>query len=537
MTSQHLMDTHLTSSLAPTAAEREVARVLANEITHAIVVAASEPDSEFPEGSLAERLRRKINSIGGEERENIRRRATMVRSKPNRDRPHFLRSPLTEHEARMRITRRGPSGYIRELMKWSATQRADNYFGSGQGVLQWGSGFLGQLGLLKTQLEAVIGAGSDVETSYGHTVSLTTPKTIDFHWVTEEEQALNARWELRELNTMRVLASGEAGTAPGGYFRVDFSEYLVPEPPETPHIYTVRVQPFGPKRVSFPSGSDETENGDPLTPSSPVRIVYSRDGSLPQVFHFPEVYRKLTFVLDRIRMVDDQYGPGNEEFVVFSFVQEMLGIDAVAGQRHKLPTRTAELEPEPGDSKEFDQRVSFHLNNPSTPDWPRVYTAVLVVLEDDDGGAVRDLLEFAWDQIVEYLGEGLVEAIRKVLKELGLNKTMTEAASAATAGFIASAISGGVAGIVLGMIAAAIANIIGDMKDDMYGSGSHTLVLTDNTIETIMAMGGEALPDGGWHLPQKTLRFKGAPGETMAAAWDGVVDIDIHWELSAREIL
>ncbi len=96
-------------------------------------------------------------------------------------------------------------------------------------------------------------------------------------------------------------------------------------------------------------------------------------------------------------------------------------------------------------------------------------------------------------------------------------------------------------GVVTAAVGFVLATIVADLADDYYGTRSSTLELPSSGAEALEAVrvekkSGWALPGGRWRLATDVIEFKGQPGAGSAAAWDGIVEIRLHWEASAREI-
>ena len=79
--------------------------------------------------------------------------------------------------------------------------------------------------------------------------------------------------------------------------------------------------------------------------------------------------------------------------------------------------------------------------------------------------------------------------------------------------------------------------ILEDMKDDYYGTRVAYLTLESNRLADVHALPGAVVGTGSnrrYVVKPQTIRFKGPPGANSASAFDGVVDVEFHWEFSER---
>ena len=114
-------------------------------------------------------------------------------------------------------------------------------------------------------------------------------------------------------------------------------------------------------------------------------------------FDIFEIYQTAWFVLESLEMVVDQDGSGTEEFHVAGFVQETFGTSsALSGEQKKFGPFYAPIDPNGPHTKGLALALPFYLSPPGTPEWPRIFTVVISVLEEDDGGTINDWQSNLW---------------------------------------------------------------------------------------------------------------------------------------------
>jgi hypothetical protein len=339
-----------------------------------------------------------------------------------------------------------------------------------------------------------------------------------------------------------LLASGKAGDAPGNIFSVDLGKYLPPKPPALPAVYLIRVTP-GTKPVL--PGSSKTVYVPAKAvgpPSNDVVITYSAVVTPGVEFKIFEIYQNMTFLLDSIHMIEDQTGGGAEEFHIAGFVQESLPAgSAQAGSQEKFGPYFREIDPDGLRTKWLSHWSSFSLNKPDSPEWPRAYTVVISVMEEDDGGSLNEWESIVWDVAQEMVNGDVNQDIRDFLQEefkdfVGDNVDQIIQSGGQIAQTIASLIGSATSAIV-GMIVAAAALVISDiisgMGDDYYGTEVFVFVLPTNITDFVESLPGQAIA-GGYQLETDNLVFQGYTSWPEAAAWDGMVEVLFHWEFSGK---
>jgi hypothetical protein len=315
--------------------------------------------------------------------------------------------------------------------------------------------------------------------------------------------------------------------------------------------------------------------------SAPVVITYSINTDPVTPFDIAEVYRKATLVLDTITLVEDQSGSGQEEYFLAGFIQELFqNCDDLDGEncRFSTPGRQASFAPDltnidlsetcdtiqvrpyfrclnPPAASTFGlniyydepNRWTFRLNNAP---WPRTFSVALSLMEQDDGSLMADWIDgvdFVKDETAAgtlFDLHGLDEnAILDYVKNSGMSEgdiasiivDILQGINTA-ANVSGAAIAGGAAAVIAINI---INAILADMEDDYYGTTVVSLVIPSNRVEDIHSLPGHVEGEGTnqkYILNSETLRFYGPPLANAAGAFDGIVDITLHWEFSNVEI-
>ena len=381
-------------------------------------------------------------------------------------------------------------------------------------------------------------------------MTITQPAILDFRWKTAVEGAQQGFWQLigphgRQHSDV-VLASGNAGNAPGGIFTIDLGKFFPATPPLGSSVYQVRVQPFSKMILVWSATPGVISKKVPAKAvgqwSEPVIITYATTDAPPVPFDFTKIYRKAHFHLDAIEMVDDQVGPGAEEFYVAAFVKESFPkSSSLTGKIRKMGPYFAELQPYPGSSKLFEKEREFNLNNPDQPEWPRSYAAVITVLEVDDGGTLVQWQEALWDLSKELTSGTVAQQVSEFLEELKEDLREDVGAGLYAEGWAAlvSMVAASTGDFIVAYIALIVTTVAAEIaigaEDDYYGTEAVVLGLLTNVTDYIQSFPGTLKPDGSCRHQEQTIRFKGYPTFPTAAAWDGVVDIIVHWEFSQKQ--
>ena len=122
--------------------------------------------------------------------------------------------------------------------------------------------------------------------------------------------------------------------------------------------------------------------------------------------------------LDSIEMVLDQDGSGTEEFHVAGFVQETFGPSSpLSGEQQKFGPFYVAIDPNGPLRRGLAQTLPFYLSPPGTPEWPRIFTVVISVLEEDDGGTVSDWQSNLWTVAQSAASGEIGQALRDLIEE------------------------------------------------------------------------------------------------------------------------
>jgi hypothetical protein len=535
--------------------EKEVVDGLAKHLAFVTAAVAAEPDARYAPGSVAAQVQRAFATLDEKTRATSGRQARALLAKPvNERRRYFGKYASSDSERDEALRQGGLSPELRATLNRAVRKRLDYQRAEIVEMIRARQvGHLAWLPFTKTTLQAgyFFNADPSLHPSPSDEWTINAPQSLDFRWSTEEEEAEEASWELRQVMSTQVIASGFATKAPGGDFRIDFTPYLPPTPPQTPRLYHVRVYPRTSKKIvkdqgATPGSGSFKESSEIVGPPSlPVTIIYATSSQQPTVFDIATVYLKLDFHFDHIEMIQDQDGGGAEEFHIAGFIREVAGKTGNGGY-HKIGPVQIALNPD-GERKHTFPNLwyPFPLSYPSTTHWPRVYTVVFTIMEEDGGEAIGDWLAELWDLADGILEDAIKDAVKEALEEM-TEELIEEIVVATTdAAEIAAQVAGGIAGaiaaVVVYVIGDVVAAIVADMEDDFYGAKAFVMMLTNNTVGKVTALAGgkelsaQGQPDGSLVLAQTKGRFYGAPGQNSASAFDGIVELGWHWRLSQAQ--
>lgn len=561
--------------------EAEFIEAFAYRLSHALTEVASNPDKSFPEQSLAGRVRTAFLGLDKSKRTAMQKRARAVLSKGVAERQRYIGTQAAKI-ADADYLRAGPGldAEMKILLRRALDARMK--------VLRSGTGKLKQFlttkprpVIPKTMLEG--GFFEEPDQRGKRQLTLNEPVLLNFRWNTVEEGAGQGLWQLLRVSSggpAIVLASGiseaRKGDPVNGRFDVDLRKYLPPNPQEEPTYYYVRILPQLKQKISTapaqrfqrrakvqtkPEDTTKPEvtmkpKLDASTPSipaapqgvgpwsAPVIIAYCRasEDAWGQHPNIGEMYRNVGFYLDSIIMVEDQYGPGNEEFHVAGFVQEFLPTNSKrAGKRVEFGRYSAELEPESGDFKKFGKEAWFNLSDLDESEWPRSYTAIFTIMEEDDGGDIASWSSRFWDVTKETIDSEMGDIISDILEEYK-DKLIQEGIE--IAGDVVSAILVALSNPITVIVAAIaivvvkiIIDVVSDKADDFYGIEFSTLELIYNDSYDIEhgpfiaerhPRGAFNLSNGFFEISEK-MQFLGTPAANDAASYDGIVDLSFCW--------
>ena len=532
--------------------ERHIVEQLAKQLCFLTAVVAADPNENYPARSVAARVRQAFAELDENTRARSGDNARRLLAKRDVEKRRYFGAFASSTTARDEAVRQeglppglaaGLRAVVRQRVDAQRSQLKELMVAQQSALLAW-------MPSTKTTLQVGRGLFTDTPSPLAYEATMNEPEVLDFVWSTEEEDAEEAIWELRQPPSTNVVASGTATNAPGGTFSIDFRPYLPQTPPHDPRLYHVRVYPRTAKHIikeqGATPGSGSYKQAATIVgaPSPPVAVFYAASDRKPQVFDFPVVYLKMDFHLDHIEMIEDQFGPGAEEFHIAGFIKEVGGTSG-QGAYHKIGPTQATLDPDGNRKHNFvGLSYPFQLGYPSTTQWPRVYTVVLTMMEEDGGEEIGEWLAKFWDMTEDILKDAISDYVRESIEEMAEELIeevlISSAENAAIASGVAAGIASGIAAVVVYVAAEIISAIIADMEDDYYGTKPFVVLLASNRTDNVTAfagpyqLSGQLQSDGSYILAQKG-RFYGAPGKGSASAFDGVVELAWHWRLSQAQ--
>jgi len=412
----------------------------------------------------------------------------------------------------------------------------------------------------------VTGTFAEVDPKTLTAITINAPQVMKFKWGTGWKDANEGVWRLKRLgpkaNQSTVLATGIVSPAPGR-FDIDLGQYLAPTPAQIASKYHVEVVARKKGSVDNTTATSPGKAGAKVPPkefgfwSVPVVITYRKSTTPTTTFDFHDIYRKATLCLDKFVLVEDQYGPGGEEYHIGAFMQELFTANGNGGKferpgrQKKLGQYYYEMNPPKARSFKFNQKGfqqvqcwDFNLDKVKQ-NWPRRFMLVASVMEEDDGGEIGNWKK-GFNGMQKALDKGndlykLSESqLKKYIKEYGLDGVhyLLDVASVIAS---AASQSGPVAIVTTTAIIAGvyIGAIVQDMADDYYGTNAGLLTLPSNRVDEVRKLPGKVVGSGKserYVLKQQTLTFRGpSPALAAVACCDGKVEIKFHWSFSQRE--
>jgi hypothetical protein len=542
----------------PTHEEQEFGKAFANALNHATAVIAANPRLRpFTAGSIPERIRESFATFRPNLRPDIERRAKARLSAPVEQRRQLFGAYADLGAEAWSNAEKGLSAETKAQLKRAVSAHLDARMHEIARALSiFAATHYSGAGPTKTSVEVGYFSG-DVVAGW-KTLTISSPGVLHFRWTTEEPAAQKGVWALLRVgpaNEEVLLQTGDAGIGPTNVFDIDLSKYLPAKPSAAPAVYHIRVTPgtrpaLGPGSITGVAG--------PLTPgkavgptSDPVTITYTSIVEPAPQFKSYYYYRKAAFTVGSIRMIEDQSGPGTEEFYINGFVQEYLPKESGRSGKQVTFGDYAELDPDGPREKDLNGLSIFDLSSPEEPhEWPRAYTVVISVLEADDGGSLNE-----WQSVVSTLADDMLHGdIAKYVTKY-LESYVREHISEDTAKFIADAVQIGgeilrflvtlintvasfIIGIVLAAVTMIVVDIISGMPDDYYGTDVYALALPASIAEIVEALPGETTPDGkGYKLETESIDLRGSTQWPSAASTDGEVEITFDWEFGSKELV
>jgi hypothetical protein len=434
----------------------------------------------------------------------------------------------------------------------------------------------------RTQVDLRLASNEGLDT-WRREINMSSVEMLEFRWSSQEAEAARGYWELRgpvtpgsegELIASGHLPDGMPGTAVGGYFAIPLREYLAPKPPQHAAVYHLRVLPVGRarrvavgvaagRRALTPVGpASEREAPEGVGAWSPPAIIrYGEEFETPITEFTIEnvsVYKRARFYLDWFQMVNDQSGPGDEEFHLSGFIIQHTPQGASVPIR--IGPSSFTLDEDDREKHRFGQQASFYLGTPNQTYWPRAFTAVISVMEEDDGGALADWQASMAEIAEEMMHDAAAAELTAFLDEMRERIAEMQAEIAAeVAAEMAALISAIIAGVTREIISAWIAvvvawiaaNIRSGAVDDLYGVRVFGMCLGTNDVRRLadgtagelftnglFARGGHfrgsEQEDGSFRLEMSELQLKGMGGALEGSPTSGVVNLGLHWEFDDR---
>lgn len=422
------------------------------------------------------------------------------------------------------------------------------------------------------------GEGQD---TWRREIGFSSVELLDFRWQSREPGAERGYWELRGPVTPGhegdLIASGYVpdamrGDAVGGYFNIPLRDHLPPKPPQETTIYHVRVLPLGGTgggglvrdrvrdRVIGPIGDREAPAGiGAWSPPAVIRYGQSHE-TPPQHFDIEpmSIYRKARFRLDWLRLVQDQTGPGDEEYHLAGFLirHTPQGADVPV----KIGPYSLTLDPDDRSKHHFGTQATFSMMSAKHTYWPQTFSVLLSIMEEDDGGLLNDwhaaLAEVAEEMMSDIFTDEIEEFMREVQEQIAeLQREIAAEMAAEIAALIAAYIASTAREIISAAIAVVVAWIMAHIRsgavDDFYGMRLFGMTLCTNDARLIedgsagrlfknrpFASGGdfagEVQADGSFRLELTELQFLGEGGALEGSPVSGIVNVGVHWEFDDR---
>ncbi len=549
----------------PSSEEEEIlVRNLADQFSHAIAEVAVNPRETFASGSFASHFQRKFLKLDAAKRASIEGRAKSVLSMPLPERRmyfgDFSDQGLRAHkEAYATFDLKLQQQVTRTIKETTRIYRQDIIdFLNDEASIRFSKTprFAVPREAARVSKTKLLDVGNFISTefprSYGLETTLNSPnESRDFKWKTEEAEAKIGVWKVFEMPANKVVATGAAGDAPQGVFRIDFKRFIPSTPPDKPLTYHVKVFPY-PESPDVKLGQRAILQ-EPVGPSSPPAIItYVKSGVPITPFDIKDVYREIELSVDWIKMVQESCEIGSEYFHITGFAQEWP-----SDELRRIAHKVAEIDPD-GERKKtlgsWEGETQYHLQNPDAvcmriqngdlKCWPKVLTASISVMEEDDGESISRWMEAIFDMAQGIIGDAIRGAILKELKnfveeftdylieEVLNNIDLLGDAIDMLAGYFISIISG----VVSKIIGQYVSAIIEGMGDDYHGTEVFVLALPNNFADYIHSLPGSIEPGGRYALRQEVSDWLRGPACPLgASSWDGAVTVAVHWRFKDKE--
>lgn len=396
-------------------------------------------------------------------------------------------------------------------------------------------------------------------------ISIREPRPLDFIWGTKAEADYGV-WRLVGPQS-QILAVGRAGPAPSpaenGFFDIDLRKHLPTQPPNSAEVYRIQVQPRK-KMVTMPGAMHGSSTKVPSQAvgvwSTSASILYGEGYEPPSQTKFKRHYQKCYFVLESIRMIQDQSGPGDEEFYLRGFVQQFTP----NGVQQKKIRASTTLDPGDDEFEAFNKRYTFDSPGVYPYPWtPRTHVALISIMEKDGGDnmaqwmadvskiaeeAISDAVKDAVNDLLEELENELTEAIEEALA--GLQDDIIDAAKEAAAelaediasrvlDFLEEAATLAVVAVIVTAIVCIGKLIASGLEDDLYTPffDDPLFALTIPTMheDYIESLKGHVHAGNSYRIAPQSIEYHGVPDGNYAGAWDGKVELTVRWDFEEKE--
>lgn len=522
----------------PSDEARVVASYLADEIKHAVVIAATSPLNErFPERSYAAIMQDYLKKNSSKQ-ESIRTKARSMLAAPLAKRKtYFGRFADKDASLQKKVSTGADTTLERSLKRAfeSELEKHDSY--NSAGVL----GRMNAVPILKTILKIDLTSG-EFQGSYWYRTKLDIyqPERLWFHWETKETEATFGQWEMKFPRGQRAPTErGPAGKVAQGKFDIDFHKFLAETPPLRPQTFLVRVQPM----KAFPiTGSVAAKKPEPVgEPSNWVSITYTKGPEQPEFELPPEDtghYQQIQFYINSVKCIEETgEASASDEILLGGF--HTLSDGRVIQQGTWTVSEDfdqGEVEPEPSHrpilwagfklfSMEFPSGNLLGqepIDNSLVP-WPKAYAFTLVMFERD-GGGFEEIIANLIIKVIDWINNWIKGAIEGYLAQyIG-----QEAAQ------VVASIVGGILGYLFGLFKELL-----DDPDDLIAQNTYILWLESSRVSFIHSLPGQVNDLGqAFGLPTKQTEFVSNPQvlrfEGGEASAGGVYDVEVFWKANRR---
>lgn len=516
---------------------KAVAKLLADEIKHSIVVAAASPLNEsFPKKSYASIMQDYMKKISAAKQTGIRDKAKAILAAPHAKREEYF-GRFADKDAS--VHKKASVGTDTTLDR-AFTEAFEVEMKTHD--LSIGSQVLGVMKKRETVLKIDLSQG-DIILPYTTNLIISGPQYVRFHWETKEPEATFARWEMKFPHELEMPdEGGEAGKAPLGRFEIDFNKFLAEIPPQEPQIYLVRVQPM--KEIPIkpritPGSFVEKEKSQPVgEPSNWVLITYEKNEEEQTQFELPPEdlghYNHIEFYINSVKCIEETGERSESDEILLGGFYNLSDGRLVQQGTWTVSDDFDQGEVEPAASKRPIPWASFELSvmdltshgnlmgrEPTDADmpWPRVYFFNLLMFEMDGGGTYEII-----NDIITLIRDGLSGIINGFVEGY-LSQYIGQVAAKIVATIISTLVD-----ILFNLFKALF-----DDPDDLIAQMSSTLLLNSSKVSYIHSLPGQVNDLGQVYnlygnqtefvSNHQVLRFVG--GDNSAG---GIYDVEVFWK-------